>query len=115
MKSSASSTPGSWLASTASNTSLRRCARPDVTPTASLSQISAAQSAAKASASQPPVRCNVVTYSTFILAGIWPQIFIAVRFAFGPADVLVVGIGNGASVRTPGVILAWYGGETLTK
>ena len=34
-----------------------------------------ALSAANASASQPPVRCSVVTYSTFIRAGIWPQIF----------------------------------------
>ena len=34
-----------------------------------------ALSAANASASQPPVRWSVVTYSTFIRAGIWPQIF----------------------------------------
>src|SRR5262249_46216380 len=73
----------------ASKTSSRKCASPEVTPTVSTRSTSAAQSARKASASQPPVRCSVVIYSTFMRAGIWPQILGTVRFAEKSGAVLV--------------------------
>ena len=63
------SSSASWLTSTASKTSSRSRARPAAIPTASSSTTFDALSAAKASASHPPVRCRVEIYSTLMRGG----------------------------------------------
>jgi hypothetical protein len=54
--------------------------------------MSTALSFAKASASQPPVRRSVVTYSTFMRAGIWPQMRGVACFGVTVAENWLVGM-----------------------